>query len=264
MRELFRSHVALPADHGSWALYLGPLAIGIAAGGRWQTTTFYLIVATACGFLVRQPMTLAVKAHAGRRPRDILPAARFWIGIYAAVGLLHVTGLALRGFGYVLYLAIPGVLVFTWYLWLVSRRSERRQPFMEVLAAGVMALIAPAALWAALGRPDPQGWLLWLLVWLQSGTAILYAHLRLEQRPWRERRDLGQRLRAGAPALAMSLVGIVVAVVVDLALTVPYLVMGAEVLRGTCIPASGLKPKTIGYQLLTLSILFTLLFIVSY
>ena len=45
-----------------------------------------------------------VKVRSGRRPRDTLPAAWFWIAVYGAVGALHVLGLVLRGFGYVLYL----------------------------------------------------------------------------------------------------------------------------------------------------------------
>ena len=98
-------------------------------------------------------------------------------------------GLVLRGFGYLLYLAIPGVAVFTWYLVLLSRREERRQGFLEVLATGSMALIAPAGMWAGLGRPDPQGWWLWLLVWAQSASSIVFVYYRLAQRKGGAGRD---------------------------------------------------------------------------
>ena len=108
-------------------MFLGPLAIGIFAGGRWHTTVLYLAVAATCAFLVRQPITLVVKVHSGRRSRETLATAWFWVALYTAVGLLHVTGLVLRGFGYLLYLAAPGFLVFGWYLYLLSRRAERRQ-----------------------------------------------------------------------------------------------------------------------------------------
>jgi len=38
MKNLFRRHVALPQDHGSWAFFLGPLIVGLFVGGRWHTT----------------------------------------------------------------------------------------------------------------------------------------------------------------------------------------------------------------------------------
>ena len=50
------------------------------------------------------------------------------------------------------------------------------------LTVQLTALAAPAALWVGQGYPDPQGWFLFGLVWLQSAASIVYAYLRLEQR----------------------------------------------------------------------------------
>ena len=83
--RLARRHVAWPADHGSWVFLLSPLIVGLFAGGRWTTPCSYLIVAALAGFLIRQPLTIAVKVLAGRRSRDDLPAAVFWSLVYAAV-----------------------------------------------------------------------------------------------------------------------------------------------------------------------------------
>ena len=69
--------------------------------------------------------------------------------------------LALQGFWYLLLLAIPALPVFGWHLWLVSRRRERRQPGVEIVGAGVLALAAPAAYWVGRGAPEPLGWWLW-------------------------------------------------------------------------------------------------------
>ena len=114
--------------------------------GRWHTATIDLIVAAACGFLVRQPIGLMVKVAAGRRGRDVLPAALFWTALYGGIAALHVTGLVLRGFAYILVLAVPGLLVFGWYLVLLYHRHERRQWLMEILATGSIALVAPAGM----------------------------------------------------------------------------------------------------------------------
>ena len=125
---------------------------------------------------------MAVKVFSGRRPKSDLPAVRFWIVVYGAIILLALTGLILAGAGYILFLAVPGVPVFAWHLWLVSKREERRQINVEIIATGVLALVAPAAYWTGIGQYDPAGWWLWVLTWLQNAASIVYAYLRLEQR----------------------------------------------------------------------------------
>jgi len=267
---MFRRHVALPGEHGAWVFLLRPLLIGLFAGGRWHTVSLYLVLAALCGFLIRHPITLAVKVHSGRRPRETLPAVRFWIAIYATIGLAHVVGLVARGFGYLLYLAIPGVPVFVWHLWLVSRRADRRQWFVELLGTGVLSLSAPAGLWVGLGQPDPIGWLLWAVVWAQSASAIAYTYLRLAQRVLDRSPGWSMRLRMGRTPLLVSLC--VLAAVTGLGLAgalpawlfLPYALQAAEVLWGASRPAIGLKPQAIGYRQLAISALFTLLFIITW
>jgi hypothetical protein len=269
-KRFFRRSVALPADHGSWVFLLTPLVIGLYAGGRWTTPAAYLVVAALTGFLLRQPLTIAIKALSGRRSRTDLPAAIFWISVYLAVGLAHVTGLALRGYGYVLYLAIPGVAVFVWHLYLVSRRQERHQLAIELLGSGVLALAVTGAFWVGVGRPDPGGWLLWSLAWIQSAAAILYVHLRLDQRGAKP--DLAWRglLTMAAPALALASLNLALvstlcaAQVVPRWLFLPYLVQWLETIRGTLQPAFALQPKAIGYRQLAVSTLFTLLFLLAW
>ena len=158
MRSYFQRHIAITNEHGSWVFLFSPLLIGIFAGGHWSTPLLYLILAALSAFLIRHPIVIAVKAYSGRRSRKDLPAARFWMVVYGVIGLLMVAGLVLRGFGYVLYLALPGAPVFGWHLWLVSRRAERRQAGVEIIASGVLALSAPAAYWVSIGAPDPVGW----------------------------------------------------------------------------------------------------------
>ena len=269
-KRLFRRAVALPADHGTWIFLLTPLLIGLYAGGRWTTPSFYLVVAALSGFLLRQPLTIAIKVLSGRRSRADLPAALFWVAVYSAVGLAHVTDLALRGYGYVLYLAIPGVAVFAWHLYLVSRRQERDQLAIELLGSGLLALAATGAYWVGVGRPDAGGWLLWGLAWIQSAASILYVHLRLDQRSAAEDLTRGELVAMARPALALATLnlGFVSALcaahVVPLWLFLPYLVQWLEVLRGTLQPAFALQPKAIGFRQLAVSTLFTLLFILTW
>jgi len=264
---VFRRHVAVPTDHGSWVFLASPLLIGLVAGGRFDTPTIYLLVASICGFLVRQPITIAVKILSGRRSREDLAAALFWIVAYSVVGLLHVAGLVIRGFEYVLYLAVPAVPVFAWYLFLVGRRAERRQMLLEVLASGALALSAPAAMWVGLGSYDSRGWLLWVLMWAQSGASIVYAYVRLEQRT----RPAGEfatipHTRTAVVFATFNLFAVIVLGlfdVVSLWLCLPYAVQWLEVLWGIRHPAAGQKPRAIGMRQLLVSTLFTALFLVG-
>lgn len=268
MRRFFKKQIALPQDHGSWVFILSPLLIGIFAGGSFTYAAFNLVIAAMSAFLMRQPMTVAVKAYSGRRPKTDLPAARFWLLIYGGISALALLGLVLEGFGYILYLAIPGVPVFAWHLWLVSKRAERRQAGVEVIATGVLSLTAPAAYWVGIGEYDAFGWWLGALTWLQSAASIVYAYLRLEQREWKSTPNRWERFRAGGRAylytsfnlLAVIILGPVNGLLPKL-LFIPYLLQWMETLWGIDHPASGWKPTRIGVRQLIVSALWTVLFI---
>jgi hypothetical protein len=249
---------------------LSPLLIGLFAGGRWTTPTLYLIIAATAGFLVRQPVTIVVKVLSGRRPREELPAALFWTTLYTAVGLLHVLGLVVRGFGALLTLAVPGVPIFAWYLRLVAKRAERRQLAVELAGSGVLASSAAAAFWVGRGEADPLGWILWALTWAQSAGSILHATLRLTQRPLREIPPVRSLFWMGRLALSVTTGTLLIVAALSLSgltpayLPIPFALQWAETLWGTLRPAAGWRPTAIGLRQLAVSSLFTLLFILAW
>lgn len=266
----FRKQIYLPQDHGSWVFIFSPLLIGLFAGRQLSIASLYLVMAAIASFLIRQPITIAVKAWSGRRARIDLPAARFWIIVYGLIILLALIGLILAGFGYILVLAVPGLPVFAWHLWLVSRREERRQVNVEIIATGVLALAAPAAFWVGIARYDPTGWWLWLLVWLQNAASIVHAYMRLEQRDLDQVLARGGMWRMGARAIAyttfnlVSSLGLGLASVLPRLLFLPYLVQWSETLWGIFYPAIGWKPTRIGIRQLIISTLWTVLFIITW
>lgn len=270
MRKYFQRHIALPSEHGSWVFLLSPLLIGLFAGKNWSIISSYLFFAALAGFLVRHPITVAVKVYSGRRPRRDLPAARFWTVLYGAFSLVMILGLALRGFGYILYLAIPGMLVFAWHLRLISQRTERGKIGIEVVASGVLALAAPAGLWIGVGYPDKMGWWLWALTWLQSAASIVYAYTRLEQRTWDVAPSLADRLQRGRRAILYTSFNLLFVLILSLTrilppwLFVPYMLQWSETLWGLIKPAVGLRPTTIGFRQLAVSTLFTMAFILTW
>ena len=176
-----RRHIAIPTDHGSWVFIISPLLIGLFAGGSLTTASFYLVIGVMAAFLIRQPVTIAFKAYSGRRWTRSAGCLAVDAGL-RLIALLAVAGLVSQGFAVLLLLALPGIPVFVWHLYLVSRRTERRQVGVEVVGCGVLALAAPAAYWVGVSSPDPFGWWLFLLTWFQSAASIVYAYLRLEQR----------------------------------------------------------------------------------
>ncbi|HLO16173.1 MAG TPA: YwiC-like family protein [Anaerolineales bacterium] len=266
----FRKQIFLPQDHGSWVFIFSPLVVGLFAGGRFTFASLSLVIAAIAAFLLRQPITIAVKAYAGRRAKTDLPAARFWIAVYGVIGLLALIGLIRAGFGYLLALAIPAVPVFVWHLWLVSKREERRQVNVEIIATGVLSLAAPTAYWVGIGRYDPAGWWLWTLVWLQTAASIVYAYLRLEQRELTEVPARRELWKMGFRTFAYTTFNLIFALVLG-AISVlptliflPYLVQWSETLWGIFHPSIKWKPVRIGTRQLVVSILWTILFIVTW
>ena len=295
--SLFKRHIALPQDHGSWVFILSPLLIGLFAGKHFSPASINLIIAAMGAFLLRQPVSIAVKAYAGRRSRNDLPAARFWMLIYGAIILLALAGLVAEGFSYILYLAVPGIPVFIWHLYLVSKRTERRQVGVEILATGTLSLAAPAAFWIGQGGYDPLGWALWLLTWLQSAASIVYAYLRLLQRETPLKREQAEGTARPAPKPEIQVSGIEAQskdteengvwrmstralqyTSFNLLLTIvlgwfawlprwiflPFLVQWLETIWGVSHPATGWKPTAIGIRQTIVSTLFTVLFIICW
>lgn len=266
----FRKQIFLPQDHGSWVFILSPLLVGLFAGGNFTLASLSLVVAAMTAFLLRQPVTMAVKAYSGRRAKSDLPAARFWIVVYGFIIAIALIGLLLAGFGYLLLLAIPGAPVFAWHLWLVSKREERRQVNVELIATGILSLAAPAAYWVGLGRYDPAGWWLWILVWFQSAASIVYAYLRLEQRELVQVPAPRELWKMGLRAFAYTTFNIAAALLLGLGsvlprlIFLPYLVQWGETLWGIFRPAVKWKPTRIGIRQLIVSTLWTILFIATW
>ncbi len=268
--RLFLRHVALPGDHGSWVFLLSPLLIGLFAGGSWSLATVFLIIAALAAFLIRQPTTILVKVYSGRRNRRDLPAAWFWIAVYSLIGFVGLVGLVSQGFTFLFILAFPGIPVFVWHLYLVSKRAERRRMGVEIVGSGVLALSAPAGYWLGVSAPDPIGWLLLGLTWLQSAASIVYAYLRLEQRELKHLPEIKIRLKMGRRAITYSsfnlvfVTGLALAYLVSPLLPLPYALQWVETIWGSLKPAIGLRPTAIGLRQLIVSSLFTLIFILTW
>lgn len=266
----FRRQIALPQDHGSWVFLLSPLLIGLFAGGQFSIASVALIVASLAAFLIRQPLTILIKVYSKRRSERDRPAALFWSVVYAIIGCIAMLVLIWLGYQKILILAVPGIPVFLWHLYLISRRQERRKMGIEVIASGVLALSAPAAYWIGKGEILSLGWWLFILTWLQSAASIVYAYLRLQQRELTDKPSLKDQFRQGYRALLYTsfnlflVIGFSLAGILPAGLFIPYLLQWGETVWGVTHPSIGWKPTRIGIRQLIFSSLFTLLFILAW
>ncbi|MHB8933565.1 MAG: YwiC-like family protein [Bellilinea sp.] len=269
-RRLFLKHVAVPNEHGSWVFLFSPLLIGLFVGGNFSWASVLFIASALSAFMLRQPVTILVKILSKRRPRSEMSVAVFWISAYIVIGLGALTGLIMMGYFSLLYLVVPALPVFGWHLWLVSRRSERRQVAVEIAGSGALALTAPAAYWIGVGDYDPVGWLLWCLTWIQAAVSIYYAYLRLEQRTWKEVPSVSLRWQAGRTEIAAATTALLLVIILSIFTIVPallplaYAIQWLETIYGTFKPAVKVKPTIIGLRQLFVSTLFTIVFILTW
>lgn len=91
LRSYLRLQYAITSEHGSWVFLLSPLLIGLFIGDTFTFASFFLVIAVLAAFLIRQPVTIAVKAYSGRRSRADLPGARFWILVYGWMETIYGT-----------------------------------------------------------------------------------------------------------------------------------------------------------------------------
>lgn len=269
--SLFRKHIALPQQHGSWALWLGPYFIGIGVGGAFKIELLWLTLSSLGGFLLLQPLTILIKVIAGRKPQTDLAPSLFWSIVYSLLALISLTQLLITDHFYILYLALAALPVLVWQLILVSRRVERGQMGIELVGSGVLALAAPAAYWIAKDGMNLTGWILWILCWMQSAGAIVYVYLRLEHRRLTEMPDAQDRFTMAKRALLYNTFNVAAVIAVAaLNLTpplvvIPFLAMLLETIYGALIkPGIGAKPVSIGVRQVIITIIFATLMILTY
>jgi hypothetical protein len=265
--RFFRKHYALPAEHGSWIWLIGPFFVGLTAGGNLLSGVFPLAVAALAVFLFHQPMTLIVKIFSRRRQRQELLPAAVWAGIYIAIAGVSILHLIRQGYGRILWLAVPGILVFAWQIWLINQRAERGQLGVELVGAGVLSLSAPAAYWVAGGSDIVLPWLLWALTWLQAAASIVNVYLRLDQRNLSEIPPALERWQMGVRAFTYHVFNLALSIIlamlrwINWLIPLAFLLMFFDMLEGMMRPAMGIKPTRIGVRQLLASTLFFVLMI---
>jgi hypothetical protein len=249
--------------------WIGPFFIGAAAGGVWRIDLVVLVVTALTAFLIRQPLTLAVKVLSGLRPRSDLSPALFWCCLYGAICLVGAMGLVALGYAKVLLLGVLAAPLLVWYFYLVSRKNERRQRGMEYATAGVLALALPAAYWVSGGTGAVEPWVLWALVTLHSITTVVHVSKVLDLRRTKMLQDVGQSRCVLATTIPLAGACVLVAGLAAVSGLVSWLAVCAyfaplaDIVHATARPPVGVRPTQLGLRQLGTSSLYVFVMVLA-
>jgi hypothetical protein len=177
---VYRKHIVMPTEHGSWAWLLVPFFVGTAVAGRFNLPVLLALLGGLAVFFLRQPATVWLRVQRKKARAADGPIALAWIGLFITVGLLCLAGLLLMERGMLAWLLGPFVLIFGLYM-VAARygRSGLRSLWMELAGAAALSMMAPAAAIAAAGQIETWMWGLWGLMAAQNVLGALYVRLRV-------------------------------------------------------------------------------------
>lgn len=215
--------LAIPREHGTWGLLLFPLISGAIVGYRapnalLQPALWFLLTALSA-FLIYQPLESLlgfslIKARSQREQRVAIISV-IALAVIATAGVLELfhwhRGLVL-GFGLV------ALGCFAVRILLGSSRPMRVP--RQLIGAMGLSSAAAGAYYAASGRIDRTGILLWLASWFFAVGQIEYVHLRISTAQVRSRR---QKVRSSLAVCFLHLLMIGASVTAALAGLAPLL-----------------------------------------
>ena len=171
----------IPKEHGSWAMLIVPLVIGLAVAPAWHRRSLVLLVAAFAFFLLRYPLATLVKTR--RRVGSQRAYLWRWAAIYGGIaGLCGAWLMVVYGLWWLVPMGLLGALLVALHLWLVARRQEM-SVIGELSAIIGLAMGAPMAYYVAGGQLDTTALLLWLINGLYFGGTVFYIKLKVRQQP---------------------------------------------------------------------------------
>ncbi len=177
---VYRKHIVMPTEHGSWAWLLVPFFVGTAVAGQFNLPVLLALLGGLAVFFLRQPTTVWLRVRRKKARASDGPIALTWMGFFVTIGLLCLAGLLLSGRGMMVWLMGPFLLIFGLYMAAARYgRSGLRSLWMELAGAAALSMMAPAAAIAAAGLIENWIWWLWGLMAAQNVLGALYVRLRV-------------------------------------------------------------------------------------
>lgn len=169
----------LPAEHGGWGFLLEPVVLGLLVA--FSPAGIALSIAGLAGFLLHQPLKVALKNRIQRRPSARTPWAERFAALFGAIMLVAIVAALLLteyAFWQPLLVAFPLVLIQ------IGSDVFNRSRYLIAELAGALALgIMVSIIVMADGWTLEDSLILWLIPALRVVTSIVYirARLRLER-----------------------------------------------------------------------------------
>ncbi|MCB9418393.1 MAG: YwiC-like family protein [Ardenticatenaceae bacterium] len=177
---VYRKHIVMPAEHGSWSWLLVPFFVGTAVAKTFNLPVLLALLGGLAVFFLRQPATVWLRVRRKKARASDGPIALAWMGLFTAVGLVCLIGLLLLGRSMLAWLMGPFLLIFGLYMAAARYgRSGLRSLWMELAGAAALSMTAPAAAIAAAGQIESWMWTLWGIMAVQNVLGALYVRLRV-------------------------------------------------------------------------------------
>lgn len=214
----------VPREHGTWGLLLFPLIsgaiVGYGAGSNasLKAALWFLFTALSA-FLIYQPLEsllgLSVVKTRSQRQQRIAILSVIALAVIATAGVLELFNLHR---GLVLAFGVAALGCFGVRILLGSSRAMRVP--RQLIGAIGLSSAAAGAYYAASGRIDRTGLLLWIASWLFAVGQIEYVHLRISAAQARSR---GQKLRSSLAVCFLHLLMIGASITAAFAGFAPFL-----------------------------------------
>jgi 4-hydroxybenzoate polyprenyltransferase len=175
--------VALPAEHGGWALIIEPLALGLLVAPSFAG--LFIGAGALAAFLARHPLKLAVGDRRKDRILKRTSLADRFVLLYVALATVFFTiAVASLPREFLLPFLIAGPLVFIQFLY--DARGHSRDLIAELAGALAVGSISTAIALAG-GWSRPTAFALWIIVACRHVPTILYLRVLLSRRRQKQR-----------------------------------------------------------------------------
>ena len=242
--------VALPAEHGSWSLWLEPALLAMLVAP--STAGIAIALISFCFLLFHQPLRIVlIDINRGKRYDRTRLAAVFLV-LYIAIAGMVLLGTIAQVDTSVFIPLIPAFIAAIVVVWYYDLRGNSRDWLPEVLGAVIMSSFA-ISIAAAGGWTWPASLALFFIATARSVSAVFYVRARLCQMKY----GLNE-FRAVIASYVLFLFTLVALFLLQLA---PFLALLAliclsaranvELRRGACVRA-----KALGIQEVLLGLVY--------
>ena len=118
----------MPAEHGAWAWFFVPFLVGVGLVGAFSLPIGFILIGGFALFLLRQPLTIWLKARSKRgRQENVVPAKRWTLSLMGIAGISLVGLLGMERW-VILWLSLPMLILLVVYAGMAWRKIALYAP----------------------------------------------------------------------------------------------------------------------------------------